>query len=309
MAPHPVIIIHGMGELHTAGYSQVLQDNLAKYLGDAANQVRFYEVNWSDIGRQEEQDLIDNKGVLPSNWFSFNPLNLLGIAVDGVDKLSGLSNDLRRFLITSIGDVFTYLTLIGKREIQQRLKEQIFAARDAQLAAGVVTPYLSIIAHSLGSVVAYDLARYFELTSEGRAEIGRVRLANFFTFGSPLALFSLLEYKQDQAPGANQQGLLADGQSDQEYAHPYSRRGIHLDFAQGKWLNFYDQQDPIATPLNTLYATAPVPPGDSAPSPVDDIGVQTGTLHSHTRYWENDELTQKIADQLKRTLKALAAGT
>jgi hypothetical protein len=308
MVPHPVVIIHGMGESHTPGYSQVLQDHLAKQLDAAAGQLRYYEVNWSDIGRAEERDLLD-KGILPQSWFSFNPFNLLGMAAESMDKVSGLSNDFRRFMVTSIGDVFTYLTLVGKREIQERLKAQILAARDDQLQAGVKIPYISIIAHSLGSVVAYDLARYFELTPEGRQEIGAARLANFFSFGSPLALFSLLEYKQEQAPVANQQGLLADGQTDQEYQHPYSRRGISLDLPEGKWLNFYDQQDPIATPLDTLYANAPVPASQRLPSRVVDLAVQTGVLHSHTRYWENGEVAQEIAKQLKATLAVLQPAT
>ena len=305
MVPHPVIIIHGMGESHTPGYSQAFQDRLATQLDAAPGQLRFYEVNWSDIGRVEERDLLDTKGILPQSWFSFNPFNLLGMAAETADKLSGFSNDLRRFLVTSVGDVFTYLTPIGKREIQDRLKLRILAARDDQIRAGVAVPYISIVAHSLGSVVAYDLARYFELTPEGRQEIGAARLANFFSFGSPLALFSLLEYKQEQASAANRQGLLADGQTDREYRHPYSRRGIALDLPEGKWLNFYDQQDPLATPLNAVYASAPVPPNGRPSSPVIDIAVQTGVLHSHTRYWENGEVTEEIAKQLNATLAAL----
>jgi hypothetical protein len=202
-------------------------------------------------------------------------------------------------MISSIGDVFTYLTLPGKRDIQERLKQQIFAARDAQIAEGIAPPhYVSVLAHSLGSVVIYDLARYFGDTPEGRQEIGTAALANLITFGSPLALFSLLEYGQNRAEAPiDQQTVLADGQSDQRKAHPYSARGINLDLPQGVWLNFYDQQDVIACTLHDLYTPQ---------NNVQDIPVQTGVQYAHTAYWENDQMAQTIAKQFQKTLAAIA---
>ncbi len=298
---HHVVIIHGMGEgARSTGYSLPLQKLIAKHMGDAAASLRYHEVNWSDIGQAEEDQLLA-QNILPNQWHPFEVLQLGDSLLEVVDRVWGLSTQFRRFLINSIGDVFTYLTLSGKQAIQARVKEKIFEARAAQIEAGIAAPhYVTVLAHSLGSVVIYDLARYFGETEEGRTEVGTAALANLVTFGSPLALFSLLEYGQHNALSGreSQQNLLSDGQSGQQDPHPYSRRGIRLDLAEGAWLNFYDQQDAIACTLHDLYT----PQND-----VCDRPVQTGSLHAHTRYWENDDMAREIAGQLQLTFAALEA--
>lgn len=296
---HHVIVIHGMGEGdHSEGYSLPLQTLIAKHMGSAADSLRYHEVNWADIGQAEETRLLA-QNILPSQWHPFDLFQLGDSLMEGVDRMRGMSTEFRKFLINSIGDVFTYLTLPGKQAIQARVKQKIFEARADQIDTGVPGPhYVSVLAHSLGSVVIYDLARYFGETQEGREEVGSAALANLFTFGSPLALFSLLEYGQPSPAAGTSQSVLADGQSAQHDPHPYSRRGIRLDLPEGMWLNFYDQQDAVACTLHDLYT----PQND-----VRDRPVQTGVLHAHTRYWENDDMAREIADQLRRTWEVLEA--
>ena len=316
-ALHHVVVIHGMGLLREDGetYSDPLQQAIARHMGAAAERLRYHEVNWSGIGQNEEDALLQHN-ILPDQWHTASLRHPIDSLLETIDRFRGVSNELRQFMVGSVGDVFTYLTDPGKRDIQQRLKEQIFAARQAQVVAGVPEPhYISIMAHSLGSVVTYDLARYFGDTEEGRAEIGSARLANLFTFGSPLALFSLLEYGQERRP-ANMPppAVLSDGQSDPqspeqrkpEAQRPYSTRGIKLDLDAGKWLNFYDQQDPIACTLHDLYSPRD---GGNHRSAVEDIPVQTGLLYAHTAYWQNDEMATTIAKQLRHTLDALDAAS
>lgn len=294
---HHVIVIHGMGEGdRSEGYSLPLQKLIAKHMGAAADSLCYHEVNWADIGQAEETQLL-GQNILPSKWHPFDIFQLGDSLMEGVDRMRGMSTEFRKFLINSIGDVFTYLTLPGKQAIQERVKQKIFAARIAQIAAGIPAPhYVSVLAHSLGSVVIYDLARYFGETEAGREEIGTAALANLFTFGSPLALFSLLEYGQNSRSAGTVPSVLADGQSAQHDPHPYSRRGIRLDLPAGAWLNFYDQQDAVACTLHDLYT----PQND-----VRDRPVQTGVLHAHTHYWKNDDMAREIAEQLKRTLDVL----
>jgi hypothetical protein len=312
-ALHHVVIIHGMGLLREEGeiYSHPLQQAIGRHMGADADRLRYYEVNWSSIGQSEEDTLLRHN-ILPDQWHTISLRHPIDSLLETIDRLKGTSNELRRFMVGSVGDVFTYLTMPGKRDIQQRLKHQIFAARQAQIDAGVPPPhYISIMAHSLGSVVTYDLARYFGDTQEGQQEAGSAALANLFTFGSPLALFSLLEYGQERQPAnAPPPAVLSDGQSnpqspeqrEPEARRPYSTRGIKLNLADGKWLNFYDQQDPVACTLHDLYS-----PRNSADdrSEVEDIPVQTGVLHAHTAYWQNDEMAAAIAKQLRHTLEAL----
>ena len=296
---HHVVVIHGMGEGdRSEGYSLPLQTLIAKHMGPAADSLRYHEVNWADIGQAEETRLLA-QNILPSKWHPFDVFQLGDSLMEGVDRLRGMSTEFRKFLINSIGDVFTYLTPPGKQAIQERVKQKIFEARAEQIEAGVSgSHYVSVLAHSLGSVGIYDLARYFGETQEGREEVGTAALANLFTFGSPLALFSLLEYGQPRPVADASQSVLADGQSAQQDPHPYSQRGIRLDLPEGAWLNFYDQQDAVACTLHDLYA----PQND-----VRDRPVQTGVLHAHTRYWENDDMAREIAEQLRRTGEVLAA--
>lgn len=304
MATHPIVIIHGVGD-QRPGYSQALQEALAGRLGAAAAALSYHEVYWADIGQPVEDALI-GKGILPDHWPGFDLRHPIDSVVEVADRAMHMSTDFRRFIFGSIGDVMIYLTPQGKAEITGRLKEAILAACAPEFQQGVATPWVTVVAHSLGSVVMYDVARYFGATAAGRAEIGAAGLANIFTFGSPLALFSLLEYGQEAAKGveaaAQQQLLLGDGTSAKPYTHPYSQRGIPIDLPDGRWLNFYDQQDPFASLLGNLY-----PPGEDQRSarPIEDIAVQTGTRHAHTYYWQNDEVADRIAEQLKATLAAI----
>ena len=104
--------------------------------------------------------------------------------------------------------------------------------------------YVSIIAHSLGSVIAYDVAA--RLASEYSELVSGLALSHLFTLGSPLALFSLLAYRN---PGETH----------------YSERGVLLDRPDqsGVWLNFYDQQDVASFLLEKVYPPGQMCAGDT----------------------------------------------
>ena len=313
MATHTLVVIHGMGTQQTK-YSAPFISMIKAQLGDQADLLAVHEVLWNDIG-QADQDALLQKDILPNDYAMFDLSHPLLSLAESVDKIEHLSRDLRQFMINSVGDLLIYLTFHGKQQIQSRLKQAILQAYTDQPNAS--QPTVSVIAHSLGSVVLYDLARYFGSTPEGQAEIGAIQLANVFTMGSPLALFSLLEYQQpthtDQASRSlnapqieqTQRSLLNDGQSQHRYSRPYSKRGIVLDTPNGRWLNFYDQQDPIAYKLHNFYQTDETTGVE--PSPITDIAVQTGVLHAHSGYWTSTDVARAIAAQLKNSIDAPVA--
>jgi len=284
MAVVNVIVIHGIGDLRKEGmsYSQPLQTRIRKHFGIAdPHALAFHEVNWSDIGDAEENDLIINKKVLPDATLPgagslWPPNHALGEVLDSV---LGASAQARRFILTGIGDVLIYLTAKGGEQIRQRLIDKILAVHDSVVAQQPQREqhYVSIIAHSLGSVVAYDVSAL--LGTQLRSQIEGLGLSHFFTLGSPLALFSLLRYGGQQTH--------------------YAQRGVVLDRpdGSGSWLNFYDQQDPIAFPLTHVYPSLPNVPGRSYA--IQDIRVQTGTFHAHTNYFMNDVVAKRIADRLR----------
>lgn len=283
MAVVNVIIIHGIGALRKGGtqYSSALQQNIRKHFAiDNPEALRFHEVDWSDIGDVLETELLNVKQVIPRNswprpWF---PLRH-GIG-EALDKLFGVSVEFRRFLIDGVGDTLIYRTPRGEREIQYRLIRAILAIRSGLGATNPQQPrYVSIIAHSLGSIVAYDVAA--RLATEYSELVSGLGLSHFFTLGSPLALFSLLEYRNP----------------DQSH---YSERGVLLDRPDksGVWLNFYDQQDVASFLLGKVYPSKPDVPGRHYT--IQDIRVQTGTFHAHTNYWQNDDVARRIAEHLRK---------
>lgn len=281
-----VIVIHGIGELRKRGqsYSAPLQAKIRKHFGSDADALAFHEVNWSDIGDAEENDLILNHRVLPDA--SVPGADALWppqyVAGEVLDSLFNVSEQVRRFLLIGVGDVMVYLTPKGGDLIRQRLIDAILHVRQQALARDPQrTHYVSLIAHSLGSVIAYDVCAL--LGTKYRDQVAGLGLANMFTMGSPLALFSLLEYGGTPAR--------------------YSQRGVYLDRPDGEWINFYDQQDPIAFPLRYVYPPQPNTPGRTYT--IQDRRVQTGTFHAHTKYFTNDVVAHEIAKRLRREYERL----
>lgn len=284
MAVVNVIVIHGIGNIRgeNVAYSQPLQDRIRKHFGIAdPHAIAFHEVNWSDIGAAEEMDLINNKHVLPdaslpgagSLW---PPNHALGEVLDSV---TNISEQARRFLLLSVGDVLIYLTKAGGELIRKRLMDKIVEVRDLVFSElpRREQRYLSIVANSLGSVVTYDVCALFG--TRYRDVVSGLGLSHLFTMGSPLALFTLMQYG-----GA---------------ATHYARRGVYLDRPDGSgcWINFYDQQDPIAFPLRDVYPPLVGVPGREYT--IDDRRVQTGTFHAHVNYWNNDVIAREIAFRLR----------
>jgi pimeloyl-ACP methyl ester carboxylesterase len=282
MAVVNVIVIHGIGELRGRGssYSWQLQENIRKHFGvDDPDALDFWEVDWSEIGDALEQQLIEEKQVIPHNIMPAPWLPLRHGLGELLDKAFGASVEFRRFLLTGVGDVLIYRTPRGEDEIQRRLISKILDVRTQLGATDPARPrYVSIIAHSLGSVVAYDVAA--QLDSRYRDLVTGLGLSHFFTMGSPLALFSLLAYRNP------------------DETH-YSERGVHLDRPDrsGEWLNFYDQQDVASFLLEKVYP--PRPEINGRHYTIQDIRVQTGTFHAHTHYWANDDVAREIAQRLR----------
>jgi hypothetical protein len=92
---------------------------------------------------------------------------------------------------------------------------------------------LTIVAHSLGTVVSSDFVWDRTKPRKNRTTPFHPRLTfmNFFTLGSPLALFSL----QHGGPEA--------------FSQP-----IHVEHPDGRWINIRDRDDPVGMPLKSLNA-------------------------------------------------------
>ena len=121
MAVVNVIIIHGIGALRKADsqYSMALQQNIRHYFDvDDPDALAFHEVDWSDIGDAIENELIEQKGVIPRNVWPRPWLPLRHGIGEVLDRISGASVEFRRFLLTGIGDTLIYFTERGESEIR-----------------------------------------------------------------------------------------------------------------------------------------------------------------------------------------------
>ncbi len=213
-----VIVIHGVGNQAT-GYSKPLQD-----LMKAENpSLHFIEVLWSDLGsllrqagsiskerQAAEQQLLDEinaaeQRALASRKASASP-------PEDETQLRDEYAAARGF----VGPIVRYEFLSGaeRSRIQQRLREALdWSAKNADKTV--------VIAHSLGSVIAFDSLHAWEAGSPP------ARIALLSTMGSPLGKRVFVGRR----------------------GRPSTRPG-NAD----AWINFHSPTDPIASPLAASYA-------------------------------------------------------
>ncbi len=215
--------------------------------------VRIHPIDYSDVALDAKKAVFKRAfpqfGIPPKWW-----------------QVIGL---LRYFMTFFIGDVVIYASSEGENLI----RDKVFHDIDTIIQEDAAT--FSIVAHSLGSVIAYDYL--YNVFGKNEAERRRVRddgkqqLRHFFTMGSPIGFFLLRRTD------------LLDEQKRSLLPNP-----IGLS-ETGHWYNFYDKEDIIAYPLKNFFPTI-----------VEDVQVQTGDLvyNSHMDYWKDEEVAAKIADCL-----------
>lgn len=172
----------------------------------------------------------------------------------------------RYFLTVFLGDVVAYSSTQGERILRNHVYRQL----DRILSKG--TKSVSILAHSLGSIIAYDYLFDKRLQTGRRGQgRGRPHVKHFFTTGSPIALFLLRKTNVK----INIAALVKDP--------------IGLHRTTGSWLNFWNHQDVLAYPLERFF-----------PGIVTDHLVDTGSLifNSHLGYWHNRQVAEAVADTL-----------
>ena len=211
---HYVLFVHGVGE-QTPEPPTELWERIRRACEAAlarrgaprpgADALRFDYVYWADVTQPDQEDL---------------------------KRRLGVRTRLRKFLVGSMGDVVAYSKLSYPPdkygEVQRRFAESIRRASRAVEQAGVPWAHVTIIAHSLGTVIASD--GLYDLMRTG-AFPANLRLTNVFTLGSPIALFGLR----------------------------YGLENFTKPIRPSVWVNFSYPQDLIGYPLKTLndaYASA-----------------------------------------------------
>ena len=277
-----VIYVHGVSAMvvdwnYSATLSEMITEKLVE-LGVIPEQatekevseiITFDHVNYSAIGNEQEVRLFEIYQKETAKLYNF---------VYRISQVSGLDK-VRRQLITSIGDVMFYTSDYWGEMIRGMLLEKI-------------TPFInsgdavSIISHSLGSVVSYDTL-YLNVRNNPDWKANGFKVANLFTMGSPIALFSM---DLDRETGTQKQQFQQGAEAELPDI-PDSPR-LKLLHEDGVWYNFLDAQDIIAFPLGALF---------EGKFKVEDVVVQTGTnpRKAHDGYWENEEVVEVVSGRLK----------
>lgn len=257
---HHLILLHGMGEFEIeqrfyGPFESLLREEAAQRGEDLDRKVTLHRIYYTEAVKDVKwavfhRSFPEYKGSLPPMF----------------DAQIGFG---RYFLTVFMGDVVSYSSTEGERQLRN------FVYRKLDKIIRQESGSFSILAHSLGSIIAYDYL--FDLFGKERSKRrkvrpdGRQRLEHFFTIGSPIALFLLRKAH-----------LMLDMSS-------LSANPIGLHRPKGKWINFWDRQDVVAYPLERFF-----------PKVVEDRLVDTGSLifNSHLGYWHNREVAQAVIDAL-----------
>jgi len=283
-----VVFVHGIGREHPGWANQTI----ARLSRSVHEQLRALQpsaqlpppeelliadsVSWDHLFRQRQQLLAQilqatsEPAAEPEGWLQRIQAWLLRKA-----------RQAQATLVTEfIGDIIGYLGAENRRAVQEEMTATLDRMA-GRCAAHEGRAPLTIIAHSLGTVIAseyvWDL-RKRRASSNADGFHPAWELANFFTLGSPLALFSL------KFGGA------------EAFRDP-----IRLDAASGRWINILNPRDPVGMPLRTLNE-------EYAAVIHADLLVRGGKyLQCHLEYLQHAKVLRVIAEKLAVDWLALNA--
>ncbi|HMY51451.1 MAG TPA: hypothetical protein PLC15_05250 [Candidatus Obscuribacter sp.] len=201
----------------------------------------------------------------------------------------------RYFSTLFVGDIIAY-TDENDNGIRRSVWKQMYEELSGY---GDQLPEVSIIGHSLGSVIAYDFVwallgeekpRIFSMGSDEGDKVGedwllklRDTYRNLITVGSPVGLFLMRNKKfWDSSMQSDDRSVIRN------LKNPLTK-GKH------KWLNIFDTDDFVGYPLAPLFSSAEN--ADTAAAPVD-LEVESNWFPpvSHVNYWKNGKTASLIAN-------------
>ena len=312
-----VIYIHGVsdalqGQSHEASY-RALHDGVAQQ--NATWPKRYCGVEWgwnhtAGVARSHEL-LTDAQRVLGSRTcpavFEADDFTM--------NLVRQVVNDSRALFLYGLSDMFYYVSEDGKRAVRFAVPEQILKYIRQQKYDGKPLS-LTLLGHSAGSVVAFDLLYYLfsgkrrlrdfvtahktgirhcatpKRIQKARSALdalekmrhaGRLKIRRLFSLGSPITPLAVRSDPVIETLSANQKlepshfGLTANPSS------------IDETLAGPRWLNIWDRDDPIAWPVEPLM-------GDTAQAVADQyIDLSDLATQAHTAYWANEDVHHMIA--------------
>lgn len=234
-----IVFVHGIGDL-SFKMAATFKRNMAAEL--THTDIRLHTFLWKDLVSEHEEALKNKVARVTHKRFPIS-INIR----DSFEQY--IITRLRGLVIGYFGDAVSYLSETGEL-VRSNLEDEL-----VRIAISDPQARISIVAHSLGSVITFDL-----LTSESfqrRMRKRGMKLDYLFTIGSPLALFVLRDPER-----------------------------IHKDLPiREQWINIYDNRDLVSSPLHGLYKQA----RDV------HIRVQSANaVNSHIKYFDDPEVLNEI---------------
>jgi len=236
--------------------------------------------------------------------FCFQPIewgDVLQPCEDELCKRLGLSanapwHSVRRWMVDRLGDAIAYEPSHNHRQWYDSIRGSI-ARQLGELActAGPESP-LCVIAHSFGSIVAYNYFRDQQIELAPSTEVSKLpeetalaaghTLAQVITLGSPLGLWSI-RHPTESVPLELPARQLAE-------RYP----ALH-----GLWLNIYGTSDVLGFSLEALNMA---PAGAVIDAPIRLGGLLTGwNPLSHGNYWRDHVVLDSVAASLRHLALSL----
>lgn len=290
-----ILFVHGIGwgELG-ANYARPLAENIQREFKRSVRRLHLRDIDGSDAALSKALRFE------PAYWapITQDPQNALLalMKLRGIWPLNRLRVTLqaRKQFVSLLGDVIAYESGETNRvykaihgQVDESVRVLSEKSADDRDDSGWAS--LTVIGHSLGSVIASD---YVWDHTRGASEPHyltkyQLSLKNMILLGSPMAVYTLRD----------------NPRADKETLAESLDRPVQVDPEGGLWLNVYSEYDPIAFPLHPIKSYAEVG--------VIDCAVHVGSwltsrnAASHTEYWRSVETAQIIAGKLALDWAAL----
>ena len=305
MATDYIVFIHGVNtreKVEPPTYANALftliQQSVEHHAkSDAPRQLVKVPLYWGNVGVSAENALLDEYKHTTQNW----------------DKL--WFKELRGgILLEFAGDVALYMSRAFGAQVADKLRDDAVK----QIGPAMLNPNtedrLHLVAHSLGTIILFDIlfsARWDAEGTPGYESVRTIRegiygvepnwtqgirLASISTMGSPLGLFSLMD--------VDQSNVEQDGKSEVINTHDITPRlqqflerlptKLGNEGKRLPWLNFAHPGDPLASPLDPLLPD--MVDHDRKCVDVEDIILRNATIADHIgQLFSNSPLTMLYA--------------
>lgn len=270
-----VILVHGIGN-QQKNWSNDFRENLKIKLNDSFERVKLDDAYWAPLSTVKElvhpslaASLTDDGAAREAEIFDRTVkqvAQVLEASVPAAPQGFGpgdFQGRIRSVLGSAaevVADIGNYVARNGVRTAVQNVVH--FKLGQAEL---LKVPVL-LISHSQGTVICYDVLR--------QAGVNYQHLRTWITMGSPLRKYYLSHLQWGRQPLGMPKKL--------------------------RWVNLYDEKDPVGNDLKGVVSWKSPVPKDHI---VDNVQYAKGGAHDH---WHNAQVVKNIASEIRRLLASSA---